>query len=216
MRTPAWSRLRVFFDEKVRTTLFSLTLLGSAIRIENIIPESWSFLVSQNKLFSCITLGYHSASSIELSFLASIIYLIALVILLIALPRDIQITTSREDYVKRSLTALNALNIKNWIKAYIELHNSKGPIASTEIISNLRRYEEYCIARSHAGCEVDFDKNFNVLVTQALQEKYDHYNRRSRRGLRRTTFVLLTASTSLGAIVVVDSIIQTFSVIFTS
>lgn len=214
MKTPAWSRLRVSFGEKVRNAFLTVTILGSIIRIDNVIPESWSFLLSDNKIFSYITFGTLSASAVELSYLASITYLIALGVFLYALPRDIQITQSREDYVERSLKALNALNIQEWLQTFLQQHKEVGPIASQEVIARLTQYKMYCIASANTGCEVDFDKSFKAYVTQALQHKYNHYNRVSHIGLRRTAFGLLSTSSAIGAVAIGDSIIQTLSMIF--
>lgn len=214
MKTPAWSRLRVSFGEKVRAAFLTVTVFGSIIRIENVVPESWSFLLSDNKLFSWITFGQLSASAVELTYLASIAYLSALGVFLYALPRDIQITTSREDYVKRSLKALNALNIREWLQVYLKQNENHGPIASQEVISHLTQYEAYCAASMEAGREVDFDKSFKVHIIQALQHKYNHYNKEAGLGLRRLAFGLLLTSSTVGAIAVGDSVIRTLFVIF--
>lgn len=214
MKTPAWSRLRVSFGEKVRAAFYTVTVFGSLIRIDNVFPESWSFLLSENKLFNLITFGWLSVSSIELTFLSSISYLAALGVFLYALPRDIQITTSREDYVKRSLKALSALNISEWLRTYLEQNEKYGPVAPREVISNLSQYKAYCDASAAAGRDVDFDKTFKSHIIQALQCRYNHYNKENGVWLRRLAFGLLLFSSVIGGIAIGDAIIQTLNVIF--
>lgn len=216
MRTPAWSRLRVSFGEKVRTAFLTVAIFGSIIRIENVFPESWSFLLSENKLLSLVSFGRLSASTVELTFLASVVYLAALGVFVYALPRDIQITASREDYVERSLKALNALNIREWLQAFLTQSENHGPIAPREVISHLVQYEAYCSASIEAGRKVDFDKSFKAHVVQALQYKYNHYNRESGLGLRRLAFGLLVTSSVIGVIAIADSVVRTLFVIFCS
>jgi len=82
-------------------------------------------------------------SSVELTFLSAIFYLAALGVFLYALPRDIQITTSREDYVKRSIKALNALNISEWLHIYFEKNKKSGPVSLRKVISHLSKYKAY-------------------------------------------------------------------------
>lgn len=209
MKTPAWSRLRVSFGEKVRAAFLSVTILGSVIRIDNVVPDGWSFLLSGNRLVSWATCNTIIISSIELTYLSSIFYLVALGVFSYALPRDIQITKSRDDYVKRSLKALNGLNVGDWLKNYLHQNEKIGPIAPEEVITHLSQYEAYCVASSETGRPVDFDKAFKSHIIHALQCRYNHYNRESGENLRRAAFYCVLASGTLGAVVMLDSIIQT-------
>ena len=216
MKTPAWSGLRVSFGAKVRAAFFTVTVFGSLIRIDNVFTEAWSFVLYENKLVNCFTFHLLSVSSVELTFLSAIFCLAALGVFLYALPRDIQTTTSREDYVKRSIKALNALNISEWLHIYFEQNEKSGPVALRKVISYLSKYKAYCDASAVAGRDVNFDKTFKSHTIKALQSRYNHYSNENGFWLRRMTFGLLIFSSIIGGIAIGDAIIQTLYVIFTN
>lgn len=196
---PGWSRLRFVFGAKVKSASLSILLLGSFIRLEGNLPFEWSYLLDNNGIADFLTCGKWSVSSMELLYLSSVIYVFSYFIYTKALPRDIEVTKIRSDYVTRSKKNINEKNVLEWIEKYWAQVRSGELRLEDDDRETVKRYRDYCVSNAEVENAVKIDRDIKVTIIHLLQIRYAYLDKEYRKKARGLVYALLIFSGLLGA-----------------
>lgn len=206
---PSWLRLRYVFGPKVRSAFLTIAVLGTVIRLDNVIKYEWTHLAGLNHLIKFLSFGYWYISSLELLYLSSCFYLVGYFLLVWKIPRDVEVTLGKADYIKRSLFHLNSTNIVDWFSNYSEQLKTDQVVIERNIVTKFETYRSYCEATERSGKAVKLDNDLSDIIIMLLQARYDFANRLDKPNWRFAIAFLTFLSATISGLVLIDTVVLT-------
>lgn len=210
----SWSRRKYIYSSRIRYTMISFYIFGTMVRVKNIIPHDASFLLSDNTLVVMIDRNIQ-ISSIDISYISTLLYIISYIIYIAFIPRDVAISLSRRDYVSRSIDSISPHNINDWFENLFHQISQGQFKLKDKILKAAGDYKDMCKSRLSIGSKPAIDDDVREFLKEILRNKYDYLNNDKYIICRIVIDVIVLVSFLLLIVAVADGIIKSIgSVIF--